>query len=67
MIKERAITKWNSNQNGNKNSDNETEGGALVASGRAYQVTVLSSSPGIRWPLFFGITAEEPKFTHMLP
>ena len=38
-----------------------------VASGRAFKLRVLSPSPGMWWPLFFGNTLEWPKITHMLP
>ena len=40
--------------------------GGLVASGRAYQLMVLSSIPGTCWPFFFTNAAKWPKIIHML-
>ena len=37
--------------------------GSTVASGQACEPRVPGSSPDIRWPLFFGITAKWPKIT----
>ena len=42
-------------------------GGSPVASVQACESRNPSSSPDIRWLLFFGITAEWPKITQMLP
>ena len=38
-----------------------------MASGRAYQLRIPSSSPDTGWPLFFGKAAEWLKISHMLP